>query len=504
MNSAQQPPDRMRSANTSPTNTVGQLNNGETSAYLSNAYHYQHQTPRLPQLTPRDAQRPIDQELAQPHTRPHPHAQASSLASNQHQHNLQQYNMMQSSSQIQPPPPSSESSCPRQVEAPPVSYPSTASHQGSSQITLAPLSKVDEATGRKYQLDVVQQPKRARMCGFGDKQDRRPITPPPCVRLIITDAVTGTEIDCKCVDGLPLPELSASQPTPNTDKATSSIDHSMFVLNVDLWNQDGTREVNLVRSSTGSPSISSTTPYSYTTLNAGDAPAMPYSQHVLPSSREPTYNSSQILGFVPDYQLQAGYVQASSNGSYVPAEQFFPQHQGYREDGTASPISAQVNVAQFTRNGVPVAPGFVQEQNSLSRMALMGGHPQGMFTRNLIGSLAASAFRLSDTSDHIGIWFVLQDLSVRTEGSFRLRFSFVNVGARGGARRDCVAPRVNTGRAPILASCFSDVFSVYSAKKFPGVCESTPLSKTFATQGIKIPIRKDANIKGGDDDEYVE
>jgi hypothetical protein len=45
--------------------------------------------------------------------------------------------------------------------------------------------------------------------------------------------------------------------------------------------------------------------------------------------------------------------------------------------------------------------------------------PQGMFTRNLIGSLSASAFRLSDPNEKIGIWFVLQDLSVRTEGSFR-------------------------------------------------------------------------------------
>jgi hypothetical protein len=45
---------------------------------------------------------------------------------------------------------------------------------------------------------------------------------------------------------------------------------------------------------------------------------------------------------------------------------------------------------------------------------------------------------------------------------------------------------------------------VYSAKKFPGVCESTSLSKTFAAQGIKIPIRKDTNVKGGDggDDDY--
>lgn len=50
---------------------------------------------------------------------------------------------------------------------------------------------------------------------------------------------------------------------------------------------------------------------------------------------------------------------------------------------------------------------------------------------------------------------------------------------------------VSTGKCPVLASSFSEAFTVYSAKKFPGVIESTPLSKCFAQQGIKIPIRKD-------------
>lgn len=55
----------------------------------------------------------------------------------------------------------------------------------------------------------------------------------------------------------------------------------------------------------------------------------------------------------------------------------------------------------------------------MSRMYAGGGQPQGMFTRNLIGSVAVSAFNLCDTEDKRGIWFVLQDLSVRTEGNFR-------------------------------------------------------------------------------------
>ena len=63
--------------------------------------------------------------------------------------------------------------------------------------------------------------------------------------------------------------------------------------------------------------------------------------------------------------------------------------------------------------------------------------------------------------------------------------NFVDVGSGQGNNA------LNTGRSPVLANCFSDQFQVYSAKKFPGVIESTPLSKTFASQGIKIPIRKD-------------
>lgn len=53
------------------------------------------------------------------------------------------------------------------------------------------------------------------------------------------------------------------------------------------------------------------------------------------------------------------------------------------------------------------------------------------------------------------------------------------------------------GSVPVLATAFSDVFTVWSAKKFPGVKESTSLSKCFAAQGVKIPIRKDGGGKGG-------
>ena len=74
--------------------------------------------------------------------------------------------------------------------------------------------------------------------------------------------------------------------------------------------------------------------------------------------------------------------------------------------------------------------------------------------------------------------------------------NFVNVGQPNSTTA------LNNGSAPVLASTFSEVFQVYSAKKFPGVIESTALSKCFATQGIKIPIRKDGprgNVRDRDE-----
>lgn len=78
---------------------------------------------------------------------------------------------------------------------------------------------------------------------------------------------------------------------------------------------------------------------------------------------------------------------------------------------------------------------------------------------------------------------------------YRLKMNFVNVGTNNGTS-------LNTGSAPVLASTFSDVFQVFSAKKFPGVIESTSLSKCFATQGIKIPIRKDGPKALSNREEY--
>ncbi|KAJ8069886.1 hypothetical protein OCU04_000297 [Sclerotinia nivalis] len=352
--------------------------------------------------------------------------------------------------------------------------------------------------GRKYTLEVQQQPKRARMCGFGDK-DRRPITPPPCVKLSITEIATGKEVD------------------------VNNIEHGMFVLNVDLWSADGDRPVNLVRHSQTSPSISATVPVSYTQLQGG---ATAYS-NLLPgqSQREP---SSPQYGNAPPYQGAGfnpfpGPPQVSAYSQQQPGQQAgyggnpnYPPPNGYQVPPQQSnyyyPQPSQSVPSHNNQDPYPSRP-YTPQDMAMRMPISQTNPPQGMFTRNLIGSLSASAFRLTDPDDRIGIWFVLQDLSVRTEGDFRLRFSFVNVGVPSAPQNNPNSScSVNTGKAPVLASCFSEVFKVYSAKKFPGVVESTPLSKCFATQGIKIPIRKDGKdgpgkggkdgSRGDDDDDY--
>ncbi|MCJ1355756.1 MAG: hypothetical protein MMC33_005748 [Icmadophila ericetorum] len=352
----------------------------------------------------------------------------------------------------------------------------------------SPTSTSTMENGRIYSLDVIQQPIRARMCGFGDK-DRRPITPPPCIRLIVKDAVTNKEIDI------------------------NEIDTSYYVLTVDLWSAEGNREVNLVRHSATSPSISAATSSSYPPPPP-TPPSFPYGPPMTQVHVGLTSNYGQ------NPQPTNAHVQYGYQPQSDPYQQHTPQYSQhpqnpYQQHGVPPPPQHQTQSYYTTNAGTPlsaVTPAHYYQQPSmqsqgplLSPQQMMPpssdprSAPAGMFTRNLIGSLCVSAFKLTDPDGQMGVWFILQDLSVRTEGSFRLKMNFVNVGS------PTTPQTLNNGSAPVLASTFSNVFQVFSAKKFPGVIESTALSKCFATQGIKIPIRKDGprvgGARGGDDDD---
>jgi hypothetical protein len=63
---------------------------------------------------------------------------------------------------------------------------------------------------------------------------------------------------------------------------------------------------------------------------------------------------------------------------------------------------------------------------------------------------------------------------------------------------------LNMGKSKVLTTAMSEPFLVYSAKKFPGMIESTDLSKKFASQGIRIPVRHSGEKDSGNNEEEEE
>jgi hypothetical protein len=227
---------------------------------------------------------------------------------------------------------------------------------------------------------------------------------------------------------------------------------------VDIWDETGARELNVVKHGIGSPavSISASHPISF--------PPQPERMMLVPSTATHMYQG------VP--------------GAFVPHTVLGYPPLGYVQHMQSHTVSSPQNYGPAFPMALPQGP--------ITASNLPNSQFSGNYTRNLIGSTTVSAVKLKDAVGQWGLWFVLQDLSVRTEGNFRLKYSVVDL---YDVEQD---NQITQGTAAVVASAFSDTFKVYSAKKFPGVIESTALSKAFAQQGIKIPIRKDA--KAGSDE----
>ncbi|CAO3646959.1 unnamed protein product [Cunninghamella echinulata] len=96
--------------------------------------------------------------------------------------------------------------------------------------------------------------------------------------------------------------------------------------------------------------------------------------------------------------------------------------------------------------------------------------------RTTAGDVVQSLYRLRDFGNNDGVFFIFSDISIRMEGFFRLRFSLFEI---IGSYSQC------------KCSVLSDVFQVYSPKSFPGMSESTLLTRLFSEQGVRIRIRKE-------------
>ncbi|KAI8142609.1 velvet factor [Fennellomyces sp. T-0311] len=98
----------------------------------------------------------------------------------------------------------------------------------------------------------------------------------------------------------------------------------------------------------------------------------------------------------------------------------------------------------------------------------------------LAGQTVSSMYKLKDYDNNDGGFFVFGDLSVRIEGQFRLRFTLFEITTQGVIS---------------LKSIISDILTVYSTKAFPGMLESTFLSRSFSDQGVRLRIRKEHRVQ---------
>ncbi|KAG0053157.1 hypothetical protein BGZ83_001567 [Gryganskiella cystojenkinii] len=148
-------------------------------------------------------------------------------------------------------------------------------------------------------------------------------------------------------------------------------------------------------------------------------------------------------------------------------------------------VTSSARTPTFSGSTPIWAEGTSMSVTSMSVLSL--SPPNNMVSRNLLGSTVAAGNMLFNLENEQGVYFVFQDISVRSEGTFTLKFSLF------------LRPELDELPSMITATAFSEPFTIYSGKRFPGMTGSTPLSRCFAKQGIKIPIRKEPRTSGKDE-----
>ncbi|RKU49287.1 hypothetical protein DL546_009756 [Coniochaeta pulveracea] len=103
----------------------------------------------------------------------------------------------------------------------------------------------------------------------------------------------------------------------------------------------------------------------------------------------------------------------------------------------------------------------------------------GPVSNALLGTIVSSLYSLKDTDNSVGGFFVFGDLSVKCEGTYRLEFTLFEL-------------KMPDKWCWFLASVRSEPFTVYAQKYFPGMAESTFLTRSFSDQGVRLRLRKDS------------
>lgn len=124
------------------------------------------------------------------------------------------------------------------------------------------------------------------------------------------------------------------------------------------------------------------------------------------------------------------------------------------------------------------------------------GDPRNLSSTNfgssITGTRASSLHRLKDDKNTYGAYFVFNDVSIKLEGSFQLRFHLWEM-----REFECVH----------LGSIVSDEFVVFVGRNYLGPKGSSELTRVFAAQGIKLRYNNAPNKRlkfdGPASDDYV-
>ncbi|KAK2041757.1 hypothetical protein LZ31DRAFT_383977 [Colletotrichum somersetense] len=97
--------------------------------------------------------------------------------------------------------------------------------------------------------------------------------------------------------------------------------------------------------------------------------------------------------------------------------------------------------------------------------------------KGLVGTTCSSLHKFKDPNSHDAGYFVFGDLSVKFEGCFKLQFVLYEM------RRTEVVMCTTATSAP---------FQVHTQRTFPGMAESTFLTRHLSDQGCRLRLRKDS------------
>lgn len=98
---------------------------------------------------------------------------------------------------------------------------------------------------------------------------------------------------------------------------------------------------------------------------------------------------------------------------------------------------------------------------------------------SLTGNTCTSGHVVKDDRGVHNMMFCLNDISVKKEGTYRLKFCLFKL-------------NTSTGDVESLTSICSQPFTTYSGRHFPGMSESTSMTRLLVDAGVRLRLRKES------------